>query len=199
MPALPPRLAVGHLELRRWTPATVDPLLAAVEASFPELHQWMSWAATMPTRQVQLGALHAAVDAFESDTEWSYSLHEGPSEEVVGAASLLRRVGPGGLEIGYWVRSDRTGRGYASASARALADTAFTYLGSVDRVEIHTDAANRASAGVARKLGYRLAGQVPADRLAPGQSGRMLVWVLERRSLAKPPSWPTECPRHLAP
>jgi RimJ/RimL family protein N-acetyltransferase len=48
----------------------------------------------------------------------------------------------------------------------------------VRRVEIHCDEANIASAAIPRKLGYRL------DRIerrmpeAPGESGRLMIWVL---------------------
>ena len=55
-------------------------------------------------------------------------------------------------------------------------------LPGVNRVEIHCDAANAGSAAVARRLGYRL------DRIeewrpeAPGESGRLMIWVRERPS-----------------
>ena len=87
--------------------------------------------------------------------------------------------GPGAIEIGYWVRSDRTSRGYATAAARALTEAAFAHL-PVDQVEIRMDRANRASAAVPLKLGYRLFGHEEREVLTPGHTGRGLIWVRRR-------------------
>jgi RimJ/RimL family protein N-acetyltransferase len=53
------------------------------------------------------------------------------------------------------VHVDFTGRGYATACARALTQAGLA-LCDVVRVEIHTDEANAISAAVPRRLGYRL-------------------------------------------
>ena len=55
--------------------------------------------------------------AFDADREWSYALVERAPASSWGRAGLHRRSGPETVEIGYWVRSDRTGRGYATAAA----------------------------------------------------------------------------------
>ena len=159
-----------------------DGILAAVAASFPELHRWMPWAATMPTAAEMSTVLRAGEAAFDADREWSYVLVEPDSEEVVGSAGLHRRSGPGTIEIGYWVRSDRTGRGYATTAAGALTDAAFTWIDHVEQVEIRMDRANRASAAVPPKLGFRLLGSESRELLAPAHSGGGLVWVLDRPS-----------------
>ena len=80
------------------------------------------------------------------------------------------------MEIGYWVRTDRTRRGIATSAAGALTRAAFSLPG-VERVEIHCDQSNRPSAGVAAKLGYILARTEPKEPAAPGETGRFMVWV----------------------
>ena len=152
----------------------------AIRASYPELQRWMAWAQSMPTIEEQRAVLEAGESAFDADTEWVYMLYELSSGELVGAAGLHRRGEPRVTEIGYWVRSDRTGRGYATATARALTQAAFTRLPDIERVEIHVDRANAASAAVPRKLGYRLDREEPRDVLALGHTGTGLVWVLDR-------------------
>ena len=87
----------------------------------------------------------------------------------------MRRIGPGGLEIGYWVRTDRTGRGVATEAAGLLTDAALA-LPDVDHVEIHHDEANAASGRVPAKLGYALVGRDEVERLNPGEVGVSLVW-----------------------
>ena len=99
---------------------------------------------------------------------------------MVGGAGLHPRAGPESIEIGYWVRSDRTGRGYATAAAGALTQAAFAHLDGIDRVEIRMDRANRASAAVPPKLGFRLIGHEAREILAPGHSGEGLIWALDR-------------------
>ncbi len=55
--------------------------------------------------------------------------------------------------IGYWIHVDHTGQGYATETSAALTKVAFLIEG-MDRVEIHCDPANAASAAIPRKLGY---------------------------------------------
>jgi RimJ/RimL family protein N-acetyltransferase len=179
MSLLPDTLSAGAIELRRWRTGCLEDLMAAVRASLRELRQWMPWASVMPTAEDQLAVLTVGEASFDADTDWSYTLHELESGELVGGTGLHRRLGPA-IEIGYWVRSDRTGRGYATASARALTAAAFSHIADIERVEIHMDRANVASAAVPRKLGYRLDREEPREILAPGHTGTGLVWVLDR-------------------
>jgi RimJ/RimL family protein N-acetyltransferase len=109
---------------------------------------------------------------------------------LVGSLGMHRRVGPGALEIGYWVHVDHTRRGIATAAAAALTDVGFALRG-VRRMEIHCDAANSASAAVPARLGYRLQGSIDHPPEAPGEQGRRLVWAVYQRQ------WKTS-PWHMA-
>jgi RimJ/RimL family protein N-acetyltransferase len=184
MARLPDRLAAGPIELQRWTLDHLDGLMVAIEASLPELQLWMPWANPAPTRQAERSVLEAAGAAFDADQEWGYFLIERATRELVGGCGLHRRD-PGSpiptVEIGYWVRSDRTGRGYATETAQALADAAFAFLPEIQRVEIKMDKANTASAAVPPKLGFRFAGEEEREREAPGHSGMGLVWARDRQ------------------
>jgi RimJ/RimL family protein N-acetyltransferase len=154
--------------------------MAALAISLSELQRWLPWAHTMPTAEDEIAVLTAGMAAFNADEEWAYMLYELESGELVGGAGLHRRVGPGAVEIGYWVRSDRTHRGYATSAARALTDAAFKHRSDIERVEIHMDQANLRSAAVPAKLGFRLEREDDREVLAVGESGRGFVWVLTR-------------------
>ena len=65
----------------------------------------------------------------------------------------MTRMGPGILEIGYWVHSAYAGRGIATAAAGALAE-AGAGLDGIERIAIKHDIANPASGRVAEKLGF---------------------------------------------
>ena len=169
------------LVIRRWRASHVDAALAAVERSYRELRQWMPWASEPPTRESLAGFLARTGAEIGSDVEMGFGLFDAAGE-LVGALGLHGRRGPGVLEIGYWIRSDRTGRGYATAAVRALTDAAFASFPQVERVQIRCDPANGASAAIPPKLGYRLEGEEPSEILAAGQTGSQLVWVIRRSS-----------------
>jgi ribosomal-protein-serine acetyltransferase len=112
---------------------------------------------------------------------------------VAGGCGLHRRIGPGGLEIGYWTAKPFLRQGTATTAARLLTDAAFA--GSeIIRVEIHHDQANQASAGVPRNLGFKLLREVEYGVQAPGEIGVSCEWQITRadwnRLSAKPAAAP---------
>ena len=103
----------------------IDQLLESIEASQPELARWLPWADPMPTRTAELEVVRSAERAFAEDRDYAYFLIERASGDLVGCAGLHPKSG-GVVEIGYWVRSDRTRRGYATSAAGSLCRAAFT-------------------------------------------------------------------------
>jgi RimJ/RimL family protein N-acetyltransferase len=126
---MPDILICEGLELRRWDTAFTEPMTSAIRKSFAELQRWMSWAQEMPTvdelRQV---LLQGRMD-FDANQAWEYTVFETEAEQLVGGTGLHPSDRPDCFEIGYWVRSDWTGRGIATAATGALVDAAFTHLG----------------------------------------------------------------------
>lgn len=174
---VPEEIEVGAhgLVLRRWRMADAGVLLAAIERSVPELRRFMPWAMEEPTVE--------SVGAFLEHVVGGPSIAFGLLDaggELVGGFGLHDRRGPGILEIGYWVRSDRTGRGYATAAARALTSAAFDWFPQIDRIEIRCAPANVASAAIPLKLGYRLDRTDAVEIEAEAQTGMQQVWVLDR-------------------
>jgi len=77
------------------------------------------------------------------------------THEIIGATGYPRLDwNVPRFEIGYWCRSDRTGRGYVSEATWALARHAFESL-AANRVELRMDEKNRRSWAVAERLGFR--------------------------------------------
>ncbi|MEU4583237.1 GNAT family N-acetyltransferase [Kitasatospora aureofaciens] len=170
----------GGLRLHRRRSAHAPALNRAVRANLEHLRPWMEWAAEAPTRARTAELTRAGTAAWEAGTDFMYlaDLDDAPGR-VVGAFGLHGRIGPGALEIGYWVAARHVGRGIATAAAGALTEAALALPG-IARVEIRCDQANGASAAVPRKLGYRLDRVTEAAARAPGETGRQLVWVKER-------------------
>jgi ribosomal-protein-serine acetyltransferase len=178
---LPEQLDGGDIELRRARPEMSDEIYDASKASFNELHQWMTWADEVPSREALAEFLNSAQTLFDRDEDSNYALIEKASGDVVGSAGLHLKGDPHSREIGYWVRSDRTGRGYATSAARALCDAAFFYL-PITRVVIRMDKANAASASVPPKIGFQLFGEEKRPLETPGHTGTGLIWVRDRDS-----------------
>lgn len=178
--ALPEVLPAGPVELRRSRVDDLDALMTAIESSQTDLARWLPWADPMPTVEDERAVVENMEANFATDNDWGYFLIERHSGELVGGAGL-HPTGRGTAEIGYWVRSDRTRRGYATAAAGALTDAAFQHLPDVQRVVIRMDQANVASAAVPRKLGYRLEGEETGrDIVTSGHTGKGWIWVQTR-------------------
>ncbi len=176
---LPTTIRTERLELHRWAPEHLDDVLSAIAQSWTELHPWMPWADEVPTADAQLDVLRAGRALFDAEETFEYFLFETATAELVGAVGVVRR-GPDHAEIGYWVRSDRHRRGYATEATRALTRAGFDHLHEVISMEIHMDQANLASAAVARKAGYVLIGDEQRVQLAPGQTGVGWIWRATR-------------------
>jgi RimJ/RimL family protein N-acetyltransferase len=179
MASLPDQLDGGDIELRRARREMSDAIYDATVASFDELHQWMTWADDVLSRAELEEYLNSAQALFDRDEDCNYALIEKSSGDLVGSSGLHFKGDPNSREIGYWVRSDRTGRGYATSAARALADAAFRFL-PIDRVMIRMDKANVASASVPPKCGFRLLGEEVRPLETPGHTGTGLIWVRDR-------------------
>ena len=193
---VPEEIAVPPLVLRRWRAADAASLLAAIEASRPELRRFMPWAVEDPTPASVAAYLERAWDPSPPET-FGFGLFDAGGE-VVGGFGLHGRRGPGIFEIGYWVRSDRTGRGYATAGARALTDVSFDSSPAVFRVEIRCDPANGASAAVAAKLGFSLDAWVNVESVAEAQTGVLQVWAVSRVGWAAEPGAGSAAADYLA-
>ncbi len=108
---------------------------------------------------------------------------------------ICRDARPGGdgcLEIGYWIRSDRTGRGYATETTHALARIAHG-LDGIERVIVCCDPENHASRRIPERLGFTLVEHRVGDTEGPDGEPRDTVEfeLRDLRSLRALPSRPS--------
>ena len=166
----------GPVNLRRYREDDLEAVFEAVTESLDHLHPWAPWAVGY-TRQAAAEFLAKSARDWADGTEYNYAITTG--DTLAGGCGLMARIGPGGLEIGYWVHRDWTRRGLATAASAALVEQAFRLPG-VDRVEIIHDELNVASGGVPRKLGFTEVGRQPLNEPTSGGNGVGVVWRLAR-------------------
>jgi RimJ/RimL family protein N-acetyltransferase len=166
----------GAVILRRCRVDDLDALLEAVASSVDHLTPWMPWAKGY-SREAQGEFLAKAEQNWADGTAYNYAITTGGV--LAGSISLMARIGPGGLEIGYWVHRAYTRRGFATTAAAALVEQAFQLPG-IERVEIVHDELNVASGGIPRKLGFTQTGRRPLDPPPAAGTGTGVVWQLVR-------------------
>jgi ribosomal-protein-serine acetyltransferase len=178
----PEHLRHAAVTLRRWRATDAELCHGMVTDSLAHLRPWMPWAVNNYGLADATDYVTRCEASWATGTAFQYLILE--SGIPAGSAGLMARIGPGGLEIGYWVHPGHTGKGVATAAAAPLTDAALMMPG-VDRVEIHHDVLNLASERVPAKLGYAHVGTepAPAERaagLAPSESGHCKVWRITR-------------------
>jgi ribosomal-protein-serine acetyltransferase len=188
-----PRVGVGPrgVRVRALVGGDVRALHRAITESVEHLRPWMPWIDDEPQSLEQRGAF---IDGARRRWSAGGDLTAGifVVGTLVGCCGLHRRIGPHGLEIGYWIHPASTRRGYATDAARLLTTAAFGDP-SIECVEIRHDRANGASGAVAGRLGFQLAAASSREIRAPGEVGVEWQWRMDRRDwVERHPPAPTD-------
>jgi ribosomal-protein-serine acetyltransferase len=115
----------------------------------------MAWAASSTQEETESFAAKAE-EEWASGIAYHFTiLLDG---EVIGGVSIevrgpIERLG----ELGYWVRTDRCGQGFATEAGMSTVDFGFGEIG-LHRLELRAGTGNRASQRVAEKLGFQREG-----------------------------------------
>ena len=174
----PDRIPTDRLVLQRWQPEHAPLLKAAIDANLAHLQAWMPWAAAEPTELPALGLRLAQFTAdFDAGARWLYGIFPPDESAVLGGLGL--HPAPDGVEIGYWLRADVTGRGYLTEAVRA----ALTLPGMVE-VVIRCDPQNTRSVAVAARLGFHHATTLIGNTTTPsGEPRDTMIWRLSKQPI----------------
>ena len=179
-------LTDGVVRLRRWRDDDMADLHETVTGSLAHLAPFMPWAVGGYSEADAADFLRLAREEWGEGTAFAYAIL-GTTGALAGSCSLMRRIGEGGLEIGYWLAADETGRGVATRASALLTAEAFRV--GARFVEIHHDTANVRSGLVPRRLGYTRIATVPTRQ--PGgtaATGKLVVWRLAAGELETVPT-----------
>jgi RimJ/RimL family protein N-acetyltransferase len=169
-PPAPYRIETERLVVRCYEPRDAASLKEAIDSSLEHLGPWMPWVQQEPqTLEQKVELIEQFRADYESGENFAYGIFPADGREVLGGTGLHPRIGPGGLEIGYWIRASATRQGFVTESSAALTRVAFGVCGA-DRVEIRIEPRNQASFGVPRRLGFGEEATL-RRRLPPRDSG----------------------------
>ena len=174
--------------LRPWSADDAPALQHIVLHTLGHLQAWMPWATPEAHASVDEVAMRLAgfAEDFAAGRDFSYVMVDRHDGALVGAVGLHARQGPDALEIGYWIRADREGRGYVTEAVNAVAAAAFDTC-DIARLEIRCDSRNVRSAAVARRAGFRHISTLHHDTEATGRPRDTMVWE-RRRAEPRPVS-----------
>ena len=173
------RIETERLVLRCWSEEDASQLREAIDISLDHLREWMPWAmAESRSIEVTRELLRGFESKFKAGEDFVYGVFKRDESEVIGGSGLHPRIGAGGLEIGYWIRVDRTRKGYATETARALTEAGLGIPG-MERIQIHCDPQNVGSRRVPEKLEFRLVEtRVGGKQTSEGEPRDTLVFEL---------------------
>lgn len=169
----------SRVVLRRYTSDDHDAMKELIRVSQSHLSGYMEWALTPPTDDSVDVFLIPAAEKFGGEDAANYAILDAQDGSYSGGCGLMPRIGPRALEIGYWVGVNQVRRGFAREAAQLLTQAAFGCQ-EIDRIEIHCDTSNVASALIPRRLRFPLLRQEESPIAARKHSGSSYVFAMTR-------------------
>ena len=154
-------------------------ILEAIIESECELRIFLPWVDFSLTEPESIANTQRAIENFEHFTdELRYSIIRKSDGYFLGIISLIiRDKSVPFFEIGYWLRTSATGKGYISEAIALLENYAFNELGA-NRIAITAASKNNKSCLVAERNGYQLEAKLlNARRLPSGELDNTMVYA----------------------
>ena len=154
----PDHFETERLLIRAPRPGDGQMLYEAVTESIEQLKPWMPWAHKQVTPEAEeaiVRRMHA--DFLKREDLPLFLLRRGTGTFVGGSGLHRFSWEVPRFEIGYWVRTSESGRGYITEAVAGITNFAFEHL-SAERVEIHMDDRNDKSWRVAERCKFKLEG-----------------------------------------
>lgn len=162
----PDEIETARLIIRKPLPGDGKAVYQAMQASMSELKPWMPWAHRDQTEEDVEVNIRTAYAKFLSREDLRLHIFNKDTGEFIGASGLHRMKWEiPKFEIGYWIDTRQSGKGYITEAAEGIMNFAFNSL-HAKRVEIRCDARNAKSRAVPERLGFTLEGILKNDDLS---------------------------------
>jgi len=149
------------LERTKPTISMAKTVFGVIEENRQHLKPWFPWEKLTLKIEDSLKYLFDKEEATKKREKVEYGIYV--SNKYIGNISIFdinneKKSG----EIGYWISSKFTRKGYTTEAVRLLEKEGFTNMG-LNRIRIKCDERNVASYGVAKKAGYVFEGKLRED------------------------------------
>lgn len=162
----PTQFTTNRLLIRLPLPGDGKAVNAAIRASITELQPWMPFAQSIPTVESTEENIREAHAKFLLREDLRFLIFHKEDGYLIGSTGLHRiNWDVPRVEIGYWIDSRYSKKGYITETVEGLTTFAFTEL-SAKRVEIRCDSLNVKSRRIPEKLGFTLEGILKHDSVA---------------------------------
>lgn len=143
----------GSILVRSYYEKDIQPLYEAVRESINEVSRWFSWFHPGYSIEESEKWISNRKTDWENGTDYSFCIIDAEDGTFLGGCGLNQVNNIHAFaNLGYWIRTSRTGKGAATSAARLVAGFGFNQLG-LKRVEIVAPIGNHASQRVAEKAG----------------------------------------------
>ena len=173
MPSSAYLLKSERLHLEAFHPDAAAEVLEVLQAEAPRLKRYMPFAVEVAPLETQVELFGEFRRRF-ADHDFTFFIRSRRTGRFLGGCGLHPRVGPLGSEVGYWLREDALGHGYATEAVKMLCQLAFEQE-KLDRVELRIEPDNTPSVAVAERLGFRREALLARRFPWPGEEPRDLV------------------------
>jgi RimJ/RimL family protein N-acetyltransferase len=186
VPAKPPggvapigtTLAAAGIAIRCLGVEDAAGLFAAVQESLRELCAWMVWCHPQYTLNESLAFARDCAASWSNGSAYTFAIIDSVTGEFLGSVGLNRiDCTHKFANLGYWVRTGRTGRGIATNAVALAARFGLRDLG-LKRIEIVVPVGNELSQRVAEKLGAQREGLLRQRILLHGEPHDAVLYSL---------------------
>jgi len=153
--------------LRPLRMSDAEALYDAIRESVPEMSRWLPFAHENYSIRETKDYLKRRPEGWKKDTDYSFAIIDSRDGTIIGGCGFNGIDKENGrANLGYWVRTSRTGQGVATAATVLLAKWGFMVV-KLCRIEILASVGNKSSQRVAEKVGAQREG-VLRNRLKIG-------------------------------
>lgn len=183
----PSEFYTERLLIRMPKPGDGKVVYEAIQASKKELRPWMVFAQKEQTEEEVEESIRKSHIQFLQREDLRLLVFSKETGEFIASAGLHRiNWDIPQFEIGYWIDSRWSGKGYMVEAAKGITEFAFTEL-KANRVEIRCDSLNKKSRAIPEKLGFKLEGILESASVAVDENGLrdMCVFAMTRNTYKK--------------
>lgn len=162
----PEEIYTERLFIRKPMPGDGKAVYAAMQNSMNELNPWMAWAQKEQSEQEVEANIRDAYAKFLTREDLRLHLFHKETGELIGCSGMHRiNWDVPKFEIGYWIDTRYSGKGYITEATEAITEFALNQL-KAKRVEIRCDSRNVKSRAIPERLGFTLEGIIKNDELS---------------------------------